>query len=72
MVESRGRITLHQYVYKDSCLTLMRDDHETQKIELSFDGNGYQFDLTYVMQCLKSKEAASHGRVDADPFHCFH
>ncbi len=57
---TQGRIILHQHAYKGSSLTLMRDDHEPQKIELPFDGNGYQFELAHVMQCLRE------GRIESD------
>jgi predicted dehydrogenase len=57
---TKGRIVIHQHAYKGDSLTLISDGKEPRKISMSFDGNGYQFELAHAMQCMRD------GRTESD------
>lgn len=57
---TRGRILLHDFAYKGDALTLVADGRDGPHIvQIPFEGNGYQFELQHVMDCLHAGQTES-------------
>ena len=63
LMGTKGRIRLHPWWIRPNKLTLSLAGHETTAIEMPFEGNGYQFEASEVMDCLRAN------RLESDLMH---
>lgn len=56
---THGRILFHEFAYKSAALTLFSDGNAPRIIQMPFAGNGYQFELQHVMDCLRNGQTES-------------
>ncbi len=60
LMGTKGRIRLHPWWISPTTLTLSRDGQEHLILEMPYEGNGYQFEATEVIECLRS------GKLESD------
>jgi predicted dehydrogenase len=53
---TEGRIKIHAPWWKPARLTLAQPGQPDQEIDVPFEGNGYNYEATAVMQCLRAGE----------------
>lgn len=56
---TEGVITLHPLWYKTKSLSLAKNDNPTQVLDVPFDGNGFEFQISEVLTCLDA------GRIES-------
>src|SRR4030095_16254294 len=54
-----GSIRIHAPAWRSTSLTLLRDGKPEERLDLPFPGNGYQFEATEFMNCLREGKAES-------------
>jgi predicted dehydrogenase len=55
-----GRIEIHSPWWKPSVLTVYRNGKDPERIELPFEGGGFQFEAMHVADCLRA------GKLESD------
>lgn len=56
---SKGRITIHPPLFNPTKMTITNADQEDETIEIPFKGNGYNYEIAEVMQCLRESKLES-------------
>jgi predicted dehydrogenase len=59
LMGTKGQIQIHPWWIRPDKLTLSVTGQETTTIEMPFEGNGYQFEATEVMNCLRANKLES-------------
>ena len=54
LIGNMGRIHIHPWWIRPDALTLSRDGHEDTIIKMPYDGEGYRFEASEVMACLRA------------------
>jgi hypothetical protein len=54
-----GRIRIHSEWWRPKAMTLSRDGVEAERMEFPLTGNGYQFEASEVMDCLRAGKLES-------------
>ena len=59
LIGTQGCITIHSPFWKPSRITVTRDGHKDELIEMPFHGHGYHFEASEFMNCLRGKKCES-------------
>jgi predicted dehydrogenase len=56
---STGLITIHPPIFNPTRLTISKPDQEDEVIEIPFEGNGFNYEASEVMRCLREGKLES-------------
>ena len=59
IIGTEGSITMHSTWYNTKSISLSKFGQETQHIDVSYEGNGFEFQIQEVMNCLDRGEKES-------------
>jgi predicted dehydrogenase len=52
IIGTKGTIALHPFWYETKSISLHKFEHEPEHIDVSYPGNGFEFEISEVLSCL--------------------
>ncbi|HEY8936224.1 MAG TPA: Gfo/Idh/MocA family oxidoreductase [Cyclobacteriaceae bacterium] len=59
IIGTEGTITIHTPWHKSMAITVKKTDGEEQRIDLPYEGNGFEYQVEEVMKCLQNNQKES-------------
>jgi predicted dehydrogenase len=57
---TKGRISVHPPLFNPTRMTITNEKQEDETIEISIEGNGYNYEIEEVMRCLRESKLESN------------